>query len=67
MSEIIEIRNLKKGDIFLYNGVNYEITETEKWFTAVSMSGFHSFTAISNSNLKLKVKLISRANENTNI
>jgi hypothetical protein len=66
---MIEIRDLNKGDLFLYNEVCYQVEGTENFFYAKSIQGYATIGILGISVLKskLKVKLISRANENTNI
>ena len=69
MNEIIEIRYLNKGDMFLYNEICYEVTCTYDHFYAQAVEGYGNIGILGCDSIqsKLKVKLISRANENTNI
>ena len=69
MNDMIEIRDLNKGDLFLHNEVCYQVEGTENFFYAKSIQGYAKIGILGISSLKskLKVQLIKRANENTHI
>jgi hypothetical protein len=69
MNDMIEIRDLNKGDVFIYNGICYEVTCTYNHFYAKAVEGYGNIGILGCDSIqsKLKVELISKANENTYI
>ena len=70
MSDMIEIRYLEKGDSFIYNEVEYLVIRADNYFRAFGITKDFfkvEICGISSVRSNFKVKLISRANENTYI
>jgi hypothetical protein len=70
MNDIIEIGDLKKGDSFIYNEVEYLVSRADNYFRAFGITKDFfkvEISGISSVSSNFKVKLISRANENTDI
>jgi hypothetical protein len=59
----IELRDLKKGDYFIYNAVEYVVTDTEKHFYARAVEGYRSIGIFGRdaAQSKMKVQLIKSA------
>tara|TARA_R110000782_G_scaffold4099_1_gene14561 strand:+ start:230 stop:439 length:210 start_codon:yes stop_codon:yes gene_type:complete len=68
MTDRIEIRDLNKGDLFLYNKISYEVTATDRFFYAQAIKGYGAVAIVGAEFIqsKILVKLIKRANETFN-
>jgi hypothetical protein len=68
MNDMIEIRDLNKGDSFIYNEVEYLVSRADNYFRAFGITKDFfkvEISSISSVRSNFKVELIKRANENT--
>ena len=54
----VNINTLKKGDSFIYNGIKYKLTDSEKCFKALSECGEKEISGISAFNSNIEVEIL---------